>query len=495
MRSRRRALALAGDLFVVVALLAVSGCRQVVGSTDRAPRATPDSVTLHFPDPKAYIACVTSDNGRCDASTPAPPGPVKLELFRTRANGVKGGCTVREVAGGADIVRRVQNRTSQPGLERTEALARRGLAIIGASSLLDSRADPAGLSNDNSVFLGSTPGVDALTGVTAVEFRRFYDAILGSARGEGALQLTAEAIRTFTGQIHEASAYEAWEPLYLCGLNRMSEIEQTTPDSDEMKAAGAFAEAALFLGPYFKAYFRGGQFLDFAINPKEAKTSLVAGLKSRLGLGDTEAHAVAKKVLDEVSLGSPGADGNVHLLTKLPGGFVTRGGNTLAFPGVDVTITPFAASPVAASKIDLSAVAADVVRVFIEAVGDSLSGVPGVLQSSGCSTQNQPGKPLLGCFAPGKVTVENFAAINAQADAVDGMVGHAVGSAVRGASWFSLNNEMLAKVIETAAAAIARKAAEKVAWCYYDCRGPATRERLLGVPLGQELTIQLEVRR
>ena len=48
-------------------------------------------------------------------------------------------------------------------------------------------------------------------------------------------------------------------------------------------------------------------------------------------------------------------------------------------------------------------------------------------------------------------------------------VSSAVGPAIRGAGWVGLNNEALARIIETIVAVTVRKVTEKAAWCWYAC--------------------------
>jgi len=50
------------------------------------------------------------------------------------------------------------------------------------------------------------------------------------------------------------------------------------------------------------------------------------------------------------------------------------------------------------------------------------------------------------------------------------------GQVIRGIGWVSLNNEALAKLIETAAGVVVRKGAEKVAWCIEACKADDVKE-------------------
>jgi hypothetical protein len=111
--------------------------------------------------------------------------------------------------------------------------------------------------------------------------------------------------------------------------------------------------------------------------------------------------------------------------------------------------------------------------VFLEAVGDALAGVPGVTEATGCKIQELPNEKdlRLHVFDPNnqatKLTMEEFGNVNDYANKVEGVVSSVIGRVVRGASWFSLNNESVAVLIETAVGVMVKKASEKVIWCGY----------------------------
>ena len=67
------------------------------------------------------------------------------------------------------------------------------------------------------------------------------------------------------------------------------------------------------------------------------------------------------------------------------------------------------------------------------------------------------------------VKATQFSKVNDYASQAESVAATATGQIIRGVSWLSLNNEALAKLIETAVGVIARKATEKVAWCVSAC--------------------------
>lgn len=166
------------------------------------------------------------------------------------------------------------------------------------------------------------------------------------------------------------------------------------------------------------------------------------------------------------------------------GGFISGGGTHYKFTG----LAP-AGSGVA---IDHSQVGADLIRISFEALRDTYLTVP-VVSKSTLATLNtdEKFKAMLekngitvdtyaepaGTWHVGKPggsggTIYNyqmqasaFTDAEAQANQAESMVATAVGKAIRGGSWGSLNNEALAKAVETAAGVFARHVAERAGWC------------------------------
>ena len=123
-------------------------------------------------------------------------------------------------------------------------------------------------------------------------------------------------------------------------------------------------------------------------------------------------------------------------------------------------------------------------------MGDSIAQLPGTRESTGCRSPNH----LLDCYDPANynVTAEQFTSVNKDAAAAESMVGGITGKLVRGISWASLNNEAIARTIETAAGVAARKAMEKLSWCVYACGDPKSLRARTGIPWEGETTIGLE---
>jgi hypothetical protein len=160
-------------------------------------------------------------------------------------------------------------------------------------------------------------------------------------------------------------------------------------------------------------------------------------------------------------------------------GFIGRDGTQYGFPGV-----------VADGKsvtIDHKQIGADAIRIILEALRDTYAPLPAI----GGSTATIPidsvpfvdrldfsGDPLAAITVPWhldhhdsskilkiNITEDQFQDIEAKARKAESSVAGAVGKAIRGGSWGSLNNEAVATFIETFAGVLARHTTERAGWC------------------------------
>jgi len=490
-----------------LALIAASGCSWIVAATDTTLRGDARNIAFHFPDARKYLACVQTPKGLCDPLPSQRVEPINLTLAQGTAAGWT--CNVAQVARGVAVLRASAGIKDSIGavevdpLGRTSTLARRALAREPSLQAAILEPELQRLLANGGEVPGAADAMHALTSDTAQKMHDFYWAILGVPR-EGStdttLRLTATEMRDYADAIQAAAGNRSWKPFFFCSLARLQVVESRARTAGEdqrgalAREAGALdavAIGSLYLDEYMDAYFRSGQFFDFVVNPGTATADLESELKAKLGLNDAEAKALAKKIVAELGTGELGKDGKYHLLTKLAGGFVTRGGKKWAFPDVDFTFTPFSENAFTVSKIDLTAVGSDVIRVSVEALGDSIAQLPGTRESTGCKSPHH----LLDCYDPASynVTAEHFASVNEDAAAAESMVGGVTGKLIRGISWLSLNNEAIAKAIETALGVAARKATEKLSWCFYACTDPRSSLRArAGVPWDGQTTVVFE---
>lgn len=246
----------------------------------------------------------------------------------------------------------------------------------------------------------------------------------------------------------------------------------------QQTAAGTpLAKTGAFVAGYVKAYFRSGRFGKITLDPTKVKERITAQLQRELAgkLTDEQIAALAEKLTEKFSPKDFGVVSDES--------FVARGGKVYQFKEITLGFTPSGERPVSITKIDGVEVVAELVRVVFEAMFDARHALPAVANATGiksglglvenrvCTPEEQQADPArCSDIADRILTDAQFAKIESIASQVDGATLAVAGSYLRGASWFSLNNEYIATTLETAIAVTARKSAEKVVWCYYRCK-------------------------
>ena len=221
-----------------------------------------------------------------------------------------------------------------------------------------------------------------------------------------------------------------------------------------------------FIREYLRAYFGSGELamleLD-AKHPERWAETIIGQLQpkvppeARLPL-DNE---YVRQLRDGLLVRFQGVTGDIfHVpVQKAEPGFVSRSGSRYRFPGL---------SGGAAGVVDYSQIGADLIRVVLEAVRDSTVPLPAVSDATGVKL----GVPVFNPQDPKwHATPQSFLEIETRASQAEATVAAAVGQAGRGASWGALNNEAVAKLVETAAGVIARHSAERTGWCAHKVCG------------------------
>jgi len=222
-----------------------------------------------------------------------------------------------------------------------------------------------------------------------------------------------------------------------------------------------------YIKSYFAAYFRHGHFFSGTIDVSKAKENLESRLKesfSGMEIPEADLKELSKRL--GKSLGIPPSDGYVfgEIASE---GLVTRGGQNLQVPSVEARFV-LGEPGVARSQVDTMTIGADLIRVLLHAIFDAHDQLPGV--------SNSTGRSVAGFELPENkeaethVSGEDFAAVETRASQIEAVTSAGFGRLIRGASFFSLNNEALATALETAVGAASRKYSEKVFWCWYSCR-------------------------
>ncbi len=157
-------------------------------------------------------------------------------------------------------------------------------------------------------------------------------------------------------------------------------------------------------------------------------------------------------------------------------GFVDRNGNSLAFPGISVEARLAGTSlRFHADTPNSPRIAADLTRLFLEAMFDADFQVPADPRATALQAGWEPSYPKIDP-AQSSIPSEQFARITRDALRAEAAATYLVGATERGAGPFGVQNETAAAVVETAAGVIAKKVAEHEIYCYYRVKSdPGTR--------------------
>ena len=305
------------------------------------------------------------------------------------------------------------------------------------------------------------PQTEAMeTAITKV-FKHFQDAsLLLKTDAARALPFIAEDINKWTRpRLGTLDAAMLWPGGSLSEL--ISEISKPAP-----------ANPVPLVKDYLAAYFGSGGSLFVALDakdknkwPEEIAKALKVQPNSPL-VGNVLANLPLPLDLDGLAL--PPGTSNFHIqVPKDEPGFVSRDGTRYKFPGVTWKGS--------SAAIDHSQVGADLIRVILEALRDTYAPLPTVANATIVKSQAKGRFKGVEIFNPESnswhVNAEDFQNIEANANQAESVVAGAVGKAIRGGSWGSLNNEALAKAVETAAGVFARHSVEWAGWCASKVRG------------------------
>lgn len=222
-----------------------------------------------------------------------------------------------------------------------------------------------------------------------------------------------------------------------------------------------------FLALYLKRYFHGGRVLQVKLESADILEKLKGQLDDSLkGVPDYDKvkdrvhgalDAAAKKPLGDLCRDN--TTGNDCMLTRPIGteGFVTRAGMKVSFQGISVDIGKDGTAKAAVTHPEATEVGPELARVITEAVFDSMGvKVPAAADSTACKAN------VLPCVTDSeKADVERMDGYATRAEAT---VSAAAGQVFRAGGPVALNNEALAKSLETLAGVTARKVLEKAAW-------------------------------
>lgn len=307
--------------------------------------------------------------------------------------------------------------------------------------------------------------------------RAFGKEVLRHSADEEAVTITfsAEEFEDYERVIEAATLAGSWDAL--------------EKEASLFRLSAETARRSAYLKSYFEAYFRQGKFFKATLKTSELRDKLVAKSKEMLpGLSEKEYETLASRLFS-----SFGADSESQYVFGAiqDDGFVTRGGQAVRFPAVELSVTLGDPRPTI-TEVDYVAVGADLIRVLLHAVFDAQMRLPAV--------SNATGAALGGGLEVNDGTVVDemeFERIEMLAGQIEGVVAAGTGRLLRGASFFSLNNEALASAIETAVGVALRKQAEKAVWCWYACKfNESHRDAgdFAAIGFGDRLSLTIEIK-
>lgn len=472
-------------LLVVPLMLALSGCvtlAQVFSGKNTEP-AKIDYHHVISNSPQA-LACSITPGGACPAGVALPSaaggGPPALAFTWSDLNAKKP--TAESIKAGRNFLN---------GLSGTASLSQSQAVVIDALGVSREQLTAMAANQSDTVSTAAVQGASIVAQLTtghpvtnkfisAYYFalgitppsRMGVTAVSGTDSSMLSVDLERAEVNSYFEEVEQATATDGWANF------AASEIGLSLSETDpQIKASElSLARLGVFVQEYMSAYFRSGHFVQFDLDATASKAALVSRINNALGIRTPTPNQqkvvgdAAQEMIDSL-LGKSTSGSTYQLFGSLAdGAFVTRGGTSYSFPSINVRVTPLGDHPFQATKVDYTAVGADMVRIFFEALGDSIAGLPSDPKSTACKSAHR----LLPCFVEhdptmGNLSADAFGNVNQAADRAEGVLGMAAARAIRRISWFSLNNEALAELIDTALAVSIRKATEKLVWCAYAC--------------------------
>ena len=322
----------------------------------------------------------------------------------------------------------------------------------------------------------------------------------GDAGSQVGVHLRVAHAAAFADQVHATNAANGWQALEKhCGTHTVA------PSHPDAPAFGRDCRTATFLRGYFAAYFRQAEFVEVTLDT----SALQANIATDASKLEQRVPTVARDGVESAANAIEGAvdsatrSANTQLSNVLrisSQGFVSRDTSFQAkVPGFEVSATVGNGRGVGISvrdgdtgaivdrKTDLanlgvatdhsgvgtgSAIGAEVVRVFLEAVFDAHEGLPGLAPANvPAATGLSVGVDGLPLFrAPmGHVDAGDLGAMSEFNTRVATRVRAILGRVVAGIGPLSLNNQALEDLIVELVTTSVRKAVEKGSWCWFAC--------------------------
>lgn len=278
----------------------------------------------------------------------------------------------------------------------------------------------------------------------------------------GPVVVTKDDWTALLSEVSRSTAENGWAASFTRELGRVAYGLRGKGRAQLSESDRRVLATKLLIALYMEAYFRNGNIIKLDFNSPDLKDKLIAKLKKYkvpaavIAASTDEINDLSSQYLGELCKNVKASDGTCTLLGVIgEQTFVSRSGKSYGFPGVTGTIDLFAGRKVSTNKISANDTVTDVIRVLIEAMGDSAFGVPGVANSTYCKEANQCATEKQG---------DIIKSVDNAGDKAESASLGAIGVAIRGGWLISLNNDLLADSISTAGAVTARKLAEGATW-------------------------------
>jgi hypothetical protein len=440
-----------------VLLLSLGGCTRSLLGADLSLKNLPCDAVL---------------GSERSASLPLPALPPSMADDRSSGSGLELGARLIQAAQADGEARAADSRSDEESFAgAVGSTLDIDLSRLSAEDVSDSSADRA---EQALAELGGLAGQVAAATTSEDDTRSDSPATRTIAISRKRWQATL-------AQIAKTTAENGWTSAFARSLGSMA----LDGRSDDERALVDLKKKYL-IAAYVAQYFRQGAVFALEFNDASLKAALLAKIKSKVsnddvvsavsGEIDTLAADYRKKLCEK----GTAEDGPCVLFGVIgEQTFVTRAGKSYGFPGITGTIDLVAGKKVSTNKIQTGDIPPDLVRVIMEAIGDESFQVPGEKNSTLCEVRG---------LCSTDATAKKLSFVNEVGDRVEAGTSSTLGAAIRGGWIASLNNEVLADTLTTAAAVSFRKASEAAAWAAVD---QCAVDRSAGVNGYRSVSVQL----
>lgn len=455
-------------LFVAMVTLASTGCsslkldlQQSTSSVCETPGATVESLSV-LELPKAPAAFQSSY--------------ASLMLATPAADKLPSNISNTSISAGIEALKVPQDKVLNTSLSRVAALAR---ALEVHTVEPTAAANAADKAQNIPVSANIVDAAKSARAFTAAFWSDFPPGLYPHSSAKPA-QLPERRLTTLKTQkikllrqtlnTAQVDGFTALALHSLGQLQRLSELAHTNPSLYENQTfLTQLAEqekefrASVFLAVYFKAYFRGGSALQASLSVPDITSKIINDIEhtTKLKLSSSQKSqlqdAMSTHLLGKAC--KPNQDEKQCLLSRGFGNdqFTTRAGMAIQFAGISIAMGSAGAFKPTITYPQPTEFGPQLVRIATEAFFDSLGpAVPASTDSTACKLG------LLPCAADHQK--EALLKVDEYGNQAEALTSSAVGQIMRGASIAALNNEAIAKSVETLGGVVARKWVEKAAW-------------------------------